>query len=763
MLGGVSWQVSGWRTPRDRIDLVRGDVPLPSPEARSFVSLIRPLLASSSPAVLACAVLACAVLACAGPVWLLAPSIVHAQTAASEATLAEITVAADAPAPSAAGPVASPGYVGGVTGIGGALPTVDAASAGVITGAQVNNRPVTRPGEVLEAVPGLIVTQHSGEGKANQFFLRGFNLDHGTDIAIHVDGMPVNMRTHAHGQGYADLNFLIPELVGAVEFHKGPYFVRDGDFASAGSVRIDYLDTVERNLALTSIGSFGYRRALSITSAPLGEGHLLVAGEAQVYDGPWAVPDRLGKLNGVIRYSQGSAADGFAITGMAYWARWNATNQIPERAVAEGLIGRFGTLNPTDGGDTGRFSLSGRWSRTDETGITRASAYVIRYQMNLFNDFTYFLTDPVNGDQFHQRDSRVLGGGEVSHVFQGDLFGLPMENEIGLQTRTDAIRVGLFNTTNRQWRSTVLDDRVLEASAAFYVENRVRWTDWLRTSVGFRADGYYADVVSDTPANSGKARDGIVNPKLGLVLGPWFDTEFYVNYGGGFHSNDVRGVVATVDPASPLFNVARAPFLVPSTGSEIGIRNRSIAGLETALALFQLDFASENLFQGDTGTTEPSRPTRRFGLEWTNRYALTPWLRLEGDLTITNARFSDYDPVGNRVPEAPTTIASAGITFGEGAGWFGSMRLRYFGPRPLIEDNTVRSKPTGVLNGRIGYNFENGISLALDVLNLTNAKADQITYFYPSRLPGEAAEGVADRHFHPVEPTAVRLTLAGRF
>ncbi|WP_431311189.1 TonB-dependent receptor [Methylobacterium nigriterrae] len=640
---------------------------------------------------------------------------------------------------------------------------MEAASAGVITGAQVNNRPVTRPGEVLEAVPGLIVTQHSGEGKANQFFLRGFNLDHGTDIAIHVDGMPVNMRTNAHAQGYADINFLIPELVGAVEFHKGPYFVRDGDFASAGSVRIDYLDSVEKNLALTSIGSFGYKRALSIASAPLGEGHLLVAGEAQVYDGPWAVPDRLGKLNGVIRYSQGTAADGFALTGMAYWAKWNATNQIAERAVSESLIGRFGTLNPTDGGDTGRFSLSGHWSGTDETGITRANAYVIRYHMNLFNDFTYFLNDPVNGDQFHQLDQRVLGGGEVSHVFQGTLFGLPMENEIGVQTRTDSIRVGLFNTTSRQWRSTVLDDRVLEASAAFYYENRVRWTDWLRTSIGFRADGYYADVVSDTPANSGKARDGIVNPKLGLVLGPWFDTELYVNYGGGFHSNDVRGVTATVDPASPLFNVARSPFLVPSTGSEFGIRNRSIQGLVTSLALFQLDFASENLFQGDTGTTEPSRPTRRFGVEWTNRYAVTPWLSLEGDLTITNARFSDYDPVGNRVPEAPTTIASAGITFGEGAGWFGSMRFRYFGPRPLIEDNSVRSKPTALLNGRIGYNFENGISLSLDVLNLTNAKADQITYFYTSRLPGEPAEGVADRHFHPVEPTAVRLTLAGRF
>ena len=688
-----------------------------------------------------------------------------ARPGVAEANLDEISVTAEpvAPAATGPGPAASAGYVGGTTGVGGALRTVDSASAGTISGAAINSRPITRPGEVLESVPGLIVTQHSGEGKANQFFLRGFNLDHGTDIAIDVDGMPVNMRTHAHGQGYADINFLIPELVGVVEFHKGPYFVRDGDFASAGSVRIDYLDTVAKSVALTAFGAFGHARALTIASAPLGQGNLLVAGEAQVYDGPWDVPDALRKLNGVARYSQGTALDGFSVTGMAYASRWTATNQVPERAVAQGIIGRFGTLNPTDGGDSSRFSLSGRWSMTDDTGVTRASAYVIRQQLNLFNDFTYFLNDPVSGDQFHQLDQRILGGGEIGHVFQGDLFGRPMENEVGVQTRTDSIRVGLFNTADRRFRSGVLDDRVLEASGAFFYDNRVRWTDWLRTSVGFRADAYSADVVSDTAANSGKARDGIVNPKLGLVLGPWADTELYGNYGGGFHSNDVRGVTATVDPASPLFNVARAPFLVPSTGYEVGIRNRSIAGLETAVALFRLDFASENLFQGDTGTTEPSRPSRRFGVEWTNRYAVTPWLRLEGDLTVTNARFSDVDPAGSRIPEAPTTIASAGFTFGEGVGWFGSMRLRYFGPRPLIEDNSVRSKPTALLNGRVGYAFENGFSLSLDVLNLTNAQSDQITYFYVSRLPGEGADGVADRHVHPVEPTAVRLTLAGRF
>ncbi|KQP16797.1 TonB-dependent receptor [Methylobacterium sp. Leaf93] len=694
------------------------------------------------------------------------PALAQAGAATTaEATLDELSVAADTRPPPAAGPGlgGATGGAGGAEAFGALSAPALTSSSGVITGKALNDRPVTRPGEVLEAVPGLIVTQHSGEGKANQYFLRGFNLDHGSDIAITIDGMPANMRTHGHGQGYADINFLIPELVGAVEFHKGPYFARDGDFASAGSVRIDTIDAVPRPLALTSLGSFGYKRALTIASAPLGEGTLLAAGEAQVYDGPWVVPDDIRKLNGVLRYSQGTALDGFSLTGMAYSNRWTATNQIPQRAISEGLIGRFGTLDPSDGGNASRFSLSGRWSRSDDGGVTRASAYVLRSNLNLFNNFTYFLNDPVNGDQFRQLDSRTVAGGEIARVFKGELFGLPMENEIGVQARFDDIHVGLFNTRARTSLSTVRDDRVQEGSAALYFENRLRWTDWLRTSVGLRADAYDAAVRSNNPLNSGHARDGIVSPKLGVVFGPWIGTELFVNYGEGFHSNDARGATITVDPGNPLFPLDRVPLLVRSVGSEVGIRNRSIAGLESTVTLFQLDFDSENLFVGDAGTTEPSRPSRRTGIEWTNHYAVTPWLALDADLTVTHARFADRDPAGSRIPAAPTAIAAAGFTLGEPLGWFGTLRLRYFGPRPLIEDNSVRSKPTTLVNGRIGYNFDNGVTVQLDILNLLNVKASQIDYFYESRLRGEPAGGVADTHLHPVEPMAVRLTVAGRF
>ncbi len=639
----------------------------------------------------------------------------------------------------------------------------EAASERLIPGESVNERPFTRPGEALEAAPGLIVTQHSGEGKANQYFLRGFNLDHGTDLAITIDDMPVNMRTHGHGQGYADINFLIPELISQMQVRKGPYFAQEGDFSSAGAVHINYMDGVDRNLWLTSLGSFGYGRALTIASHTLGQGQLLVAGEAGVYNGPWDVPDRVRKVNGVLRYAQGDGDNGFSLTGMAYANGWTSTDQIPQRAVTTGLIGPYASLDPTDGGKSERFSLSSRWARADADSATRVSAYAIRSSLNLFNNFTYFLNDPVKGDQFRQFDQRTLVGGSLAHVIKGDLAGRAMETEIGIQTRLDDISLGLENTMMRQTLGVVRHDRVSQASAALYVENRVRWTHWLRTSIGLRGDAYQADVRSDTLANSGRAKDAIASPKFGLVLGPWSATEFYFNAGRGFHSNDARGATIRVDPVDKVSPVDRAPLLVRSQGGEIGVRTRAVENLDMSFSVFALDFQSENLFVGDAGTTEASRPSRRYGMEWTNHYRPAPWLSFDIDVTWTHARFRDVDPVGARIPGAPTLIAAAGVTLGdENAGWFGGARLRFFGARSLIEDDSARSRPTGVVNARVGYAFANGMKLQLDALNLTNAMASQIDYFYESRLPGEAGS-IADRHFHPLEPLAVRLTLAGRY
>jgi outer membrane receptor protein involved in Fe transport len=671
-----------------------------------------------------------------------------------------------------------------------------------VSGEDVNARPFSRPAEALEVVPGLIITQHSGDGKANQYFLRGFNLDHGTDLAISVDDMPVNMRTHAHGQGYADLNFLIPELIGSVNIRKGPYFADEGDFSSVGSVHVSLLDSVNKTMASITAGSFGYRRILGITSTKLGEGTLLIAGEANTYNGPWDNPDNLRKLNGVVRYSRGTAEDGFSLTGMAYANKWNSTDQIPSRAIASGEIGLYGAFDPSDGGNSNRFSLSGRWAQTDAGGSSKANFYVIKSSLNLWNNFTYFLTDPVNGDQFHQHDDRILGGVNASHTFKDQFAGLPMETEIGVQSRYDDIRLDLSNTVQRQFLSPTRSDAVQEGSVGVFVQNTLHWTDWLRTNVGWRGDFYQSSVNSFfTPANSGSANAFIGSPKFGVVFGPFAKTELFINAGEGFHSNDARGVTITESPTdgSPL---QASPFLVKTKGAEVGLRSKLVPGLTSSMSVFLLDSASEILFAGDAGNTKASRPSRRYGVEWTNDYRPLSWLSLEGDIAVTHARFRGDDPEqtalyaslagfpaaqignapGNYIPGAPNVIASAGIRLGEKTGWFSALRYRYFGPRPLTEDNAFVSPATGLLNGQLGYRFDNGWRVQLDAFNLLNSHSDQITYAYGSLLKSDSLfavcfppagaptapaavcqTGVMDRVLHPVEPLAIRLTIAGQF
>ena len=658
-----------------------------------------------------------------------------ASAAAEEAVLPPLVVTRAAPAP--------PG----------------AASERLIPAEELAARPISRIGEALEAAPGLIVTQHSGEGKANQFFLRGFNLDHGTDLAISVDGMPVNMRTHAHSQGYADLNFLIPELLGGLRVRKGPYAAEDGDFATAGTLRLGLRDALDRPFAQVTTGSYGYWRGLAAGSTPLGQGSLLGAAELASYQGPWRSGDELTRLNGVLRYSQGDDRDGLSLTGMAYSNRWHATDQVPARAVSAGLVDRYGAIDPTDGGRAQRFSLSARGATTGDLGTTRVSAYAIRSSLDLFNNFTYALDDPANGDQFHQRDRRWVLGGEISHAIPWTLAGRAAETRLGLQFRHDDIRLGLFRTIARAPLSTVRQDSVAQDSFGLFTETTLRLAPWLRLTGGLRADWVGGRVRSDLGENSGAAGEWIASPKAGLALGPWAGTEWFLNAGTGFHSNDLRGATIRVDATDRLTPQARVPLLVRARGAEVGLVNRSLPGLETRLAAFILTLGSEILFIGDAGTTEPSRASRRLGIEWTNRWQATEWLALDLDVAATRARFTEADPAGKYIPGAPNVIAAAGVTLGDGPGWFGAARLRYFGARPLLEDNSQRSRATALVNARAGYWFESGVRVQLDAFNLLNSKASQVDYFYASRLPGEPAAGVADRHFHPAEPLAVRVSL----
>jgi outer membrane receptor protein involved in Fe transport len=656
-----------------------------------------------------------------------------------------------------------------------------------VTGEELNARPVSRPGEILEAVPGLIVTQHSGEGKANQYFLRGYNLDHGTDLAIWVDDVPVNMRTHAHGQGYADLNWLMPETINSLEIRKGPYFADEGDFGSAGNLRIGLIDSVNKSIAEMTVGSYGYERIFGMGSTKMGEGTLLFAGEAGAYNGPWVNPDDMRKINSLLRYSQGTAQDGLTITGMAYSNKWNSTDQVPQRAITSGQIGLYGEEDPTDGGNTDRFALSARMSGTDDAGSWKANAYIVKSDLDLFNNFTYFLTNPAQGDQFHQHDSRVMTGGNASRTFNGTFAGRLMETTFGVQTRYDDINLGLTYTFQRAFLSNVRSDKVEEASVGVYVQNTVHWTDWLRTTLGWRGDYYSANVGSLFDANnSGKVSAGIGSPKFTMVVGPFNKTEFFFGAGYGMHSNDARGATITEEPVDRVANptavsspLGASPLLVRTKGAEVGARTKIIPGLDSSVSVFILDQASELVFNGDAGDTSASRPSQRYGIEWTNKYHPYSWLTFDGDLALSHARFVGYDTEqadvyaslagfpqaqignapGNYIPNAPAIVASAGITIGEKTGWFETLRWRYLSASPLTEDNAFRSPPTSIFNGRIGYRYENGWRIQLDVLNLLNTKANQITYAYGSLIKTDSLYNLC----FPVQTLAIRLTLAGSF
>ena len=635
------------------------------------------------------------------------------------------------------------------------------ANEGVVTQQQLEARTVYRPGELLEAVPGLIVSQHSGEGKANQFYLRGFNLDHGTDLRTTIDGMLVNQRSHSHGQGWTDVNFLIPELTSLLDYRKGPFYAAEGDFASAGAVNVSYANTLAQGIASVGIGQNGYRRTLLADSPSLGDGKLLYALELFGNNGPFVVPDRYKKSNGVLRYSQGTEGNGFNVTLMAYNASWHATDQIPQRAVANGSLGRFDAVDQTDGGQSSRYSLSSGWRQTSGTTSTQVNAYVVRSRLDLFSNFTYNMDDPVNGDQVAQPDRRTTVGLNASHSWASTLLGRSSENTVGAQFQNDNISNGLYGSVARQIVSTTRADKIVERSLGLYFENKTEWADKFRTVAGVRADNFSFKVDSNNPANSGNTAATKVSPKLNLIFGPWNKTEFYTSAGYGFHSNDARGATITVEPKTG--NPAdKVPPLVRSKGVELGVRTEAIAGLQSSLSFYQLDFDSELTFAGDAGTTEAGRPSRRTGFEFSNYYKPTSWLTVDTDLAFARARFRGFDPVGDRIPGAVEGVASLALSVDKLGPWFGALQLRYFGPRPLIENNSVRSKSTATLNGRIGYKISPKVKVELEGFNLTNRKDSAIDYYYASQLRGEASS-VADVHFHPIESRSFRVSMVVNF
>jgi hypothetical protein len=642
-----------------------------------------------------------------------------------------------------------------------------AGSEGAITSAQLAVRPVNRAAEILEAVPGLVISQHSGEGKANQYYLRGFNLDHGFDFGQMVAGIPVNMPTHAHAQGYADSNFLIPELVSGVQFRKGPYYAENGDFSSAGSANINYFNVLERPYISVSVGSFDYQRFLGMASPKFGAGNLLMAFEFEKDAGPWVSPNNKNKYNGVVRYSQGDSRNGLSLTFMGFSNHWHSTDQIPERAVDSGKISRFGFIEDTDGGETFRHNGILDWQRSNVNESLRLTAYVQNYGVQLFHNFTYYLNDPVNGDQFEQHERRWTSGGRLTYRRMARISGTPTENAFGVDVRNDSVGgpLGLYLTSQTVRHKTIRADESDQVSVGMFAESEVEWNNWLRTTFGLRGDIYHWKVDASDPRNSNTETSGIMSPKVSAAFGPWGGTEFYANWGLGFHSNSALGIALRVDPftGEPAL---RSPAFARSQGGEVGVRTVAFPGLQTTATLWYLNFDSELIYIGDSGSTEEGPASHRFGVEIANYFYPNPWLAFDVDLSFSHARLIDVPAGEDFVPGALNRVVSAGIAVnppaGVSAGVLASLRLRHFGPRSLLKDNSVQSDSTSIINGQVGYQFSNRVRLVLEAFNILDAKVSDIDYFFESRLKDEPAP-VKDIHFHAAIPRSARLNLQVSF
>ncbi len=694
------------------------------------------------------------------------------------------------------------------------------ASQGEVSNNDFKYRPISRPGELIEVVPGMISTQHSGTGKANQYFLRGFNLDHGTDFATWIDGIPMNLRSNTHGQGYMDLNSLIPEMVETIEFGKGPYYAKQGDFSSAGYAVIrtrnrltGFNNDGDQGYLRFEGGQFDYYRALLANSNHVGPGELLYAGEFNLYNGPWVVPEDGNKYNGMLKYSFGEKDWQIAFNAKAYYSHWIATNQIPLAELGRsvnptccdvdgqegfGPDGRFGSMNPSDAGITSRYSGSMNANSKGDDYRNELNLYGLYYDLDLFSDFTYFSANSVLGDQVNQHERRVQAGGNAEQTWFHTLHGFDLENTLGVQMRYDGIRnLGLENTWLRQ---PVMDKAYLppslynvdETSLWFYGSNETRWTPWLRSVLAGRSDTFWFDVQSITPGfrynaeNSGNTSATVLSPKLNLIFGPWEQTELFVNSGYSYHSNDARGTVIRYNPdGTPATPVSPLAW---SRGAETGVRTQYLPGLNTTLAVWFLQMSGELVFTGDAGTTEPTPATNRFGVEWTNFYKPREWLTLDADFAFTQSRYQEIQEPGCEagvinlppngcgkgysVPNAIGRVITAGAQVDLPEGYFANLRLRSFGQDALNNNATAWLGSTSILNLGAGWHNQT-VKLEVNVFNLLDTQANDIAYWYQYGIcntfssGGQCAGGSVTQYngltFHPIQPRMVRAGITINF
>lgn len=632
------------------------------------------------------------------------------------------------------------------------------ASEGQVGYDDIRLPPLLRAGEMAEVVPGMVATQHSGTGKANQYYLRGLNLDHGSDFSAHIDGVPLNMRTHGHGQGYLDLNFLIPELVETSTFHKGPYFASAGDFSSAGSVEFSLYERLPESIAQITTGEHGYRNGLLAGSVGIGDGVFTGAADINFYDGPWDNHEDLEQYKFYLSYTFDLAGGRARVTAQGYDGDWFATDQIPLRAVDSGLITRLGSLDDDIGGGTKRHAISGDMDFSD----WRVGGYAIDYDFSLFHNFTFLLDDPDAGDEFEQTDNRKVWGAWVNGEVPGQLLGLPAAWRWGADLRFDAIdEVGLYKTAGRQRLAANRRDAVDELSLGAFGEVEIFLTDRLRGNLGLRGDHYDFDVNALQNEHSGAGDASLFNPKFNLAYRLADNLEAYASWGRGFHSNDVRGATfqELLEDGAPGVGQEVLPR---SEGAELGLRYEIGEAFNATLVAFSLDIDSELSFVGDSGATEPKGASERNGIELNSFWQANAWLSLHGTYTWTDAAFKIDEGGGTHVPGASDQTFVFGANALWNNGFSASFKARYLGDAPLIEDNSVRSEDSWLTLAGIAYRT-GALEFKLEAFNPFDSDDADISYYYASRLPGEPPGGVEDIHFRPLEPRSIRASVAFRF
>lgn len=611
-------------------------------------------------------------------------------------------------------------------------------------------QPQGRPAQILRLIPGLIAVEHSGgAGKADQYYLRGFDADHGTDVAFFTDGMPINLRSHAHGQGYADLSFIIPETIEGLDVYKGAYLPEFGDFATAGAVNFRTREVVKEGVVQLAGGQFDTQRYLLMFSPTKDKVRTLIAAEGYYTNGPFEHDNRYFRANVLGKMTANpTTRSELSLTGTFHKSQWNASGEIPLRAVTDGTIDRFGAIDPSEGGKTIRSTgrLNYHYDATSG-GQFFANAYGQYYKFDLFTNFTFFLNDPVNGDGIQQSDRRVMYGGDTGWRQGFDLFGIPSVVTAGAQARIDNAHVRLGTQVTRNPLSPTTDSDVLEASYAPFLKTEFQPTQWMRLSGGVRSEVFTFDVRNRCPTcidqPAGRTTSSIVLPKANLILGPWLRTEWFANYGEGYHSNDARSAVA---PGS-------APLARAKT-YEVGARSNPWGpyGLELIATLWAIDLQSELVFVGDDGTTEIHGPTRRRGVEVAARGQVIGPLYVNGSVTWAKAEFKN----GDAIPNAPQLTAYGAAILRYPEDLTTQLQATYLGVRPLTEDRSFKS-PSWVdvdLSSRykLPIKLDHGrLEAFFFIQNLLNTKWEQATFAFESRLRNEAA-GVTDIHFVPGNP-----------